>query len=143
MFYWAWRAAFAPFVGLFLARISKGRTIREFVLGAMIVPAIMCFVWFTWAGGTAIGLELSGVAKGAINAAPDGGKIFVMSDILLSSVSFLAWPLAVLFVVLLMTYLITSVDSAILIVNTINAAGDEGPKARRISSSGASPLAVS
>ena len=130
VFYWAWWVAFAPFVGLFLARISKGRTIREFVLGAMIVPAIMCFVWFTWAGGTAIDLELTGVAGGAINAAPDGGKIFVMTDILLSSVSFLAWPMAVLIVVLLMTYLVTSVDSAILIVNTINAAGDEGPKAR-------------
>lgn len=130
VFYWAWWVAFAPFVGLFLARISKGRTIREFVLGAMIVPAIMCFVWFTWAGGTAIDLELSGRAAGAINAAPDGGKIFVMTDILLSSVSFLAWPMAVLIVVLLMTYLVTSVDSAILIVNTINAAGDEGPKAR-------------
>lgn len=130
VFYWAWWVAFAPFVGLFLARISKGRTIREFVLGAMIVPAIMCFVWFTWAGGTAIDLELSGVAQGAINAAPDGGKIFVMTDILLSSVSYLAWPMAVLIVVLLMTYLVTSVDSAILIVNTINAAGDEGPKAR-------------
>lgn len=130
VFYWAWWVAFAPFVGLFLARISKGRTVREFVLGAMIVPAIMCFVWFTWAGGTAIDLELSGIAQGAINGAPDGGKIFVMTDILLSSVSFLAWPMAVLIVVLLMTYLVTSVDSAILIVNTINAAGDEGPKAR-------------
>ena len=54
VFYWAWWIAFAPFVGLFLARISKGRTIREFVLGAMIVPSLMCFVWFTWAGGTAI-----------------------------------------------------------------------------------------
>ena len=56
VFYWAWWVAFAPFVGLFLARISRGRTIREFVLGAVIVPALMCFVWFTWAGGTAIDL---------------------------------------------------------------------------------------
>jgi choline/carnitine/betaine transport len=130
VFYWAWWVAFAPFVGLFLARISRGRTIREFVLGAMIVPSVMCFVWFAWAGGTAIDLEMSGVANGAINAASDGAKIFVMTDLLLASFPFLAWAMAVLIVVLLLTYLVTSVDSAILIVNTINAAGDEGPKGR-------------
>lgn len=130
VFYWAWWVAFAPFVGLFLARISRGRTIREFVLGAMIVPSLMCFVWFAWAGGTAIDLEMSGIANGAINAAGDGAKIFVMTDLLLASFPFLAWAMAVLIVVLLLTYLVTSVDSAILIVNTINAGGDEGPKAR-------------
>jgi len=131
VFYWAWWVAFAPFVGLFLARISRGRTIREFVLGAMIVPSVMCFVWFTWAGGTAIDLELSGVANGAINNAPDGDKIFAMTALMLEPISeLLSWLMAVLIVVLLMTYLVTSADSAVLIVNTINAAGDEGPKAR-------------
>ncbi|WP_020591494.1 BCCT family transporter [Kiloniella laminariae] len=128
VFYWAWWVAFAPFVGLFLARISKGRTIREFVIGAVIVPALMCFVWFTFAGGTAIDMELTGVAKGAINAAADGDKIFAMTALMLSPT--LGWIMAVIIVVLLMTYLVTSADSAILIVNTINAAGDEGPKAR-------------
>ena len=48
VFYWAWWIAVTPFTGLFLARISRGRTVREFVLGAMIVPAIMCFVWFAF-----------------------------------------------------------------------------------------------
>ncbi|WP_306027489.1 BCCT family transporter [Stappia sp. MMSF_3263] len=128
VFYWAWWVAFAPFVGLFLARISKGRTIREFVVGAVIAPAIMCFVWFAFAGGTAIQIELSGVAGGAINSVPDGDKIFAMTGLMLSPV--LGWLMAVLIVVLLMTYLVTSADSAVLIVNTINAAGDEGPKAR-------------
>ena len=56
IFYWAWWIAFAPFVGLFLARISRGRSLREYVLGAMIVPAMMCFVWFAFVGGTAIHL---------------------------------------------------------------------------------------
>lgn len=129
VFYWAWWVAFAPFVGLFLARISRGRTIREFVLGAVIVPAIMCFVWFAWAGGTAIDLELTGAAGGKIFEATDGGKIFAMTDILLGS-GVVGWLMAVIIVVLLMTYLVTSADSAVLIVNTINAAGDEGPKAR-------------
>ncbi|WP_194098274.1 BCCT family transporter [Marivivens aquimaris] len=128
VFYWAWWVAFAPFVGLFLARISRGRTIREFVLGAMIVPSIMCFVWFSYGGGTAIDMELSGVAEGAIYASSDGGKIFTMTNIILGDV--LGWGMAVIIVILLMTYLVTSADSAVLIVNTINAAGDEGPKAR-------------
>ncbi|MBE9639385.1 BCCT family transporter [Salipiger mangrovisoli] len=128
VFYWAWWVAFAPFVGLFLARISRGRTIREFVLGAMIVPSIMCFVWFSFAGGTAIDMELSGVADGAIFASTDGAKIFTMTGLMLGDV--LGWGMAVIIVILLMTYLVTSADSAVLIVNTINAAGDEGPKAR-------------
>ena len=131
VFYWAWWIAFAPFVGLFLARISKGRTIREFVLGAMIVPALMCFVWFAWAGGTAIDLELNGGADGVIFDAGNGDKIFAMTEFMLAPIAeILAWGMAVLIVTLLMTFLVTSADSAVLIVNTINAAGDEGPKAR-------------
>ncbi len=131
VFYWAWWIAFAPFVGLFLARISRGRTIREFVLGALIVPALMCFVWFSWAGGTAIDLELNGGAGGVIFDAANGDKIFAMTEFMLAPIAeALAWGMAVLIVVLLMTFLVTSADSAVLIVNTINAAGDEGPKAR-------------
>lgn len=131
VFYWAWWIAFAPFVGLFLARISKGRTIREFVLGAMFVPSLMCFVWFTWAGGTAIDLELTGGANGVIMGAPDGDKIFAMTNFMLEPISSaLSWGMSLMIVVLLMTYLVTTADSAVLIVNTINAAGDEGPKAR-------------
>ena len=128
VFYWAWWVAFAPFVGLFLARISKGRSIREFVLGAMIIPSIMCFVWFSFAGGTAIDLTLNGGAGDAIFSVPDGDKIFAMVIYMLGAN--LGWIMSVLIVVLLLTYLVTTADSAILIVNTINAAGDEGPKAR-------------
>ncbi len=131
VFYWAWWIAFAPFVGLFLARISRGRTIREFVLGAMIVPSLMCFVWFAWAGGTAIDLELNGNANGVILDAANGDKIFAMTEFMLAPIAeALAWAMAVMIVVLLLTFLVTSADSAVLIVNTINAAGDEGPKAR-------------
>lgn len=131
VFYWAWWIAFAPFVGLFLARISRGRTIREFVLGALIVPALMCFVWFSWAGGTAIDLELNGGANGVIFDAANGDKIFAMTEYMLAPLGeWVAWGMAVLIVVLLLTFLVTSADSAVLIVNTINAAGDEGPKSR-------------
>jgi choline-glycine betaine transporter len=97
----------------------------------MIVPALMCFVWFAWAGGTAIDLELNGGANGVIFDASNGDKIFAMTAFMLEPLSqVLSWAMAVMIVVLLMTFLVTSADSAVLIVNTINAAGDEGPKAR-------------
>lgn len=128
IFYWAWWIAFAPFVGVFLARISKGRTIREYVLGAMMIPAVMCFVWFALVGGTAIDLELTGVADGAIAGAGQADQLFAMLSVMLSDG--LAYIMSVVVVILLLTYLVTSADSAVLIINTINAAGDEGPKAR-------------
>ena len=128
IFYWAWWIAFAPFVGVFLARISRGRTVREYVLGALIVPAVMCFVWFALVGGTAIDLELNGTANGAITGAGQADQLFAMLAVILSPT--LAWVMSVIVVILLLTYLVTSADSAVLIINTINAAGDEGPKAR-------------
>ena len=128
IFYWAWWIAFAPFVGVFLARISRGRTVREYVLGAMIVPAVMCFVWFALVGGTAIDLELNGDANGAITGAGQADQLFAMLAVILEPT--MAWVMSVIVVILLLTYLVTSADSAVLIINTINAAGDEGPKAR-------------
>ncbi|MCC5976578.1 MAG: BCCT family transporter [Salinarimonas sp.] len=128
IFYWAWWIAFAPFVGVFLARISKGRTIREYVLGALIIPAGMCFIWFAMVGGTAIDLELSGVAEGAIAGAGQESQLFAMLAVMLPDL--LAYLMSIIVVILLLTYLVTSADSAVLIINTINAAGDEGPKAR-------------
>jgi choline-glycine betaine transporter len=127
-FYWAWWIAFAPFVGLFLARISKGRTIREYVLGAMIVPSIMCFVWFAFAGGTAIDLSLNGGAGDAITGAGLSSQLFAMINFMLSPT--MATLMSIVIVVLLLTYLVTSADSAVLIINTIAAAGDESPKGR-------------
>jgi choline/glycine/proline betaine transport protein len=128
IFYWAWWIAFAPFVGVFLARISKGRTIREYVLGALVIPSFMCFVWFAIVGGTAIDLELSGEAAGAISGAASSDQLFATLAVILNEN--LAWIMSLIVVVLLLTYLVTSADSAVLIINTINAAGDEGPKAR-------------
>ena len=127
-FYWAWWIAFAPFVGLFLARISKGRTVREYVLGAMIVPSIMCFVWFAFAGGTAIDLTLNGGAGDLITGAGQESQLFAIINFMLSPA--LATAMSCIIVVLLLTYLVTSADSAVLIINTIAAAGDESPKGR-------------
>jgi len=128
IFYWAWWIAFAPFVGMFLARISKGRTIREYILGALVLPAVMCFVWFALVGGTAIDLELSGIAEGAIASAGQADQLFAMLGVMLDETT--AYLMSLVIVVLLLTYLITSADSAVLIINTINAGGDDGPKAR-------------
>ena len=122
IFYWAWWIAFAPFVGIFLARISKNRTIREFALGAIIVPSIMCFIWFTLLGGTALDLELSGVAEGAIYAKSLTAQLYETINILLPHG---ATIMSMLILVLLLTYLVTSADSAVLVVNTISAGGSE------------------
>jgi choline-glycine betaine transporter len=111
-----------------LERISKGRTIREYVLGAMIVPSIMCFVWFAFAGGTAIDLSLNGGAGDAITGAGLSSQLFAMINFMLSST--MATLMSIIIVVLLLTYLVTSADSAVLTINTIAAAGDESPKGR-------------
>ncbi|MEM9500816.1 MAG: BCCT family transporter [Pseudomonadota bacterium] len=123
VFYWAWWIAFAPFVGMFIARISRGRTVREYILGVVMVPSLMCFVWMSLVGGTAIDLELSGAANGAIAETGISDQLYATLGVLLTPT--LAIIVSALVVVLLMTYLITSVDSAILIVNTINGAGEE------------------
>lgn len=120
-FYWAWWIAFSPFVGLFLARISKARTIREFVLGAVIVPSLVCFAWFAILGGSAIDLEIQGVAQGAILEASLTNKLFATLSFLLSDSLFQI--VSILSVVLILTFLVTSADSGILVMNTIMAGG--------------------
>ncbi|SMG42670.1 BCCT family transporter [Paenibacillus aquistagni] len=63
IFYWAWWMAWAPFVGTFIARVSRGRTIREFTIGVLLVPSVVGFIWFSFLGGTAIEMEMTGVAE--------------------------------------------------------------------------------
>lgn len=122
-FYWAWWIAFSPFVGLFLARISKGRTVREFIFGCVIAPAIVCFLWMTILGGTAIDLELNGNAEGAIIGASNTAKLFVTLGEMISGP--LLSSLTIMCVVLIMTFLVTSADSGILVMNTIMSGGDQ------------------
>ena len=122
IFYWAWWIAFAPFVGLFLARVSRGRTIREYVMGAMLVPSLMGLTWFVLVGGTAIDLELSGIAQGSIVNADISAQLFQTINLILSPL--LAKLMSFVIVVLLLTYLVTSADSAILVINTIASAGN-------------------
>jgi choline-glycine betaine transporter len=116
-FYWAWWIAFSPFVELFLARISRGRTVREFIIGCVIAPALVCFAWMTILGGTAIDLELTGDANGAIIGASNTAKLFVTLGEMISG-PFLSL-ITIMCVVLIMTFLVTSADSGILVMNTI------------------------
>ncbi|MEM7171195.1 MAG: BCCT family transporter [Pseudomonadota bacterium] len=120
-FYWAWWIAFSPFVGLFLARISKGRSVREFIVGCVFCPALVCFAWMTILGGTAIDLELTGGADGVIIGASNTAKLFVTLGEMISG-GFLA-GITVMCVVLIMTFLVTSADSGILVMNTIMSGG--------------------
>ncbi len=122
-FYWAWWIAFSPFVGLFLARISKGRSVREFIVGCVFAPALVCFAWMTILGGTAIDLELSGAAEGAIIGASNTSKLFVTLGEMISG-PFLQ-IITVMCVVLILTFLVTSADSGILVMNTIMSGGEQ------------------
>lgn len=124
IFYWAWWIAFAPFVGLFLARVSKGRTIREFVLGAMLAPALMCLVWFALAGGSAIYAELYGDANKTIFGSDLSAQLFQTINVILTEGSVAASLMSGIIVVLLITYLVTSADSAILVITTIASGGN-------------------
>ncbi|MGR3838270.1 MAG: BCCT family transporter [Cognatishimia sp.] len=122
-FYWAWWIAFSPFVGLFLARISKGRSVREFIIGCMIAPALVCFAWMTILGGTAIDLELTGGANGAIVGASQTNQLFATLGQMISG-GFLS-VITIMCVVLIMTFLVTSADSGILVMNTIMSGGSQ------------------
>ena len=129
VFYWAWWIAFAPFVGMFIARVSKGRTVREYILGVVIAPALMCFVWLSLVGGTAVELVLSGAGEGNIVGTVLSDQLYATIAALMDSG--LAYAFSVLVVLLLLTYVITSADSAILVVNTINAGGNDSDHGRR------------
>ena len=126
IFYWAWWIAFAPFVGMFLARVSRGRTIREYVLGAMLVPTLVCFCWFAFIGGTALDLEVSGQANGAILQADLSARLFATLAVMLGDWALVA--MSAIVVVLLITFLVTSAQSGILVIHTISSAGQIGQR---------------
>lgn len=126
IFYWAWWIAFAPFVGMFLARVSKGRSIREYVLGAIIMPSMICLTWLAFVGATAIDLELRGIAEGAIVNADISSQLFATINLMLPPN--LAVALSAVVVLLLLTFLITSADSGILIINTLASGGSQSQK---------------
>ncbi|MFC9343407.1 BCCT family transporter [Streptomyces sp. NPDC057020] len=123
IFYWAWWLSWAPFVGTFIARISRGRTIREFLMGVLLVPSGATVVWFCVMGGTAIRLESTGAADLA-TAMKDGAEasLFAMLEALpIGTVT------SVVAMLLVMTYFITSADSASLVMGSLTSRGSLHP----------------
>ncbi|MGB7242936.1 MAG: BCCT family transporter [Sulfitobacter sp.] len=133
IFYWGWWLSWAPFVGMFIARISKGRTIREFMFGAMLVPTTMAFIWISVFGGNALFFELNaegGVGTAGlidmVNSWNLGGTLFGTIDRLADGGT-LAWIVSALTTFLLATWFITSSDSGTLVVTTILSMGNAHP----------------
>ncbi|UWP96644.1 BCCT family transporter [Aliiroseovarius crassostreae] len=142
IFYWGWWISWSPFVGVFIARISRGRTIREFMVGVMFVPTTIAFFWLCMFGGNAIWQELH---MGAGVASVDGaGIIQTVRDWNLPSalygtidnigrtswmgdMSWVSWPMSFLATFLLFSWFITSSDSGTLVITTMLSMGDENP----------------
>lgn len=123
-YYWGWWISWSPFVGIFIARISKGRTVREFVAGVLAVPALVTFLWFSIMGGTALWQQLHGPG-GLIS--PDGkvnnvNALFqVLEHIPGSNL------LIVGFLILLVIFFVTSADSAAFVVDMVATGGEQDP----------------
>ncbi|QBS40664.1 BCCT family transporter [Nocardia sp. CS682] len=122
IFYWAWWLSWAPFVGTFIARISRGRTIREFLIGVLLVPSGVTVVWFCIMGGSAIRLTTTGVADLTANAADAEASLFDMLDALPGG-TITSW----VSMILVMTYFVTSADSASLVMGSLTSRGALNP----------------
>jgi choline/glycine/proline betaine transport protein len=129
MFYWAWWIAWSPFVGIFIARISRGRTIREFIIGVLALPTLFVFVWMAAFGGTALHMELFGDAGIAAAVAADTTTaLYATLDRL--PLATLASALATL---LIATYFVTSSDSGTHVVDALISRGStRSPKRQRV-----------
>jgi glycine betaine transporter len=125
IFYWAWWIAWAPFVGTFIARISRGRTIREFVLGVIIAPSIASFIWFAVFGAMGINLGITGKlgidALKSIAASPETAFFVIMGHYKLGAI------LSIIAVFLLGTFFITSANSATFVLGMLTSDGDLNP----------------
>jgi choline/glycine/proline betaine transport protein len=121
LFYWAWWISWSPFVGMFIARISRGRTVRQFVVAVLFIPSGFTFFWMTVFGNTAIFIDTT-VAAGALNEAVSND----VSVALFQFFGYLPWPMvtSTLAVILVAVFFITSSDSGSLVVDTIAAGGE-------------------
>ena len=123
LFYWGWWIAWSPFVGMFIARISKGRTIREFLLGVLLVPTLMTAIWVTVFGSSALFIELFGNG-GLVEAVKT--NLSVALFVLLEQFP-LAQVSSLLGIVVIVIFFVSSSDSASLVVDIITAGGNTNP----------------
>lgn len=121
--YWAWVIAWSPFVGAFIARISRGRTIREFVFGVLVVPPFIAIVWIGVFGGTAIYMDLFQGANiaGAVQNDVTSALFATFENFPMSTV------LSVVFLLLIVTFLVTSADSAAFVLAMMTSDGNPNP----------------
>ncbi len=129
VFYWAWWISWSPFVGMFIARISRGRTLKEFVLGVLIVPSLLTFFWLSTFGGSAMFLEINAMADiaGAVTENVATSLYVLLEQFPLSAVT------SVVGVVLVTSFFVTSSDSGSLVVDSLTAGGKlDAPVAQRI-----------
>jgi BCCT family betaine/carnitine transporter len=125
-FYWAWWIAWSPFVGMFIARVSRGRTVREFLISVLLIPSLACVFWMTVFGTAAIEQFVAGAEQ--IASEKLSLKLFIM-------LGGLPWTEVTSFVgiILVMVFFITSSDSGSLVIDTISAGGKvEAPVPQRI-----------
>jgi len=123
IFYWAWWISWAPFVGTFIARISRGRTIREFVVGVLLIPSGVSFVWFAVFGGAAIDLQLSGTADlGEIVGTPEVALFTTLEQFPLSGIT------SFVVVVLVALFFISGADAASLVMGMLSSHGSLSPR---------------
>lgn len=126
-FYWAWWISWSPFVGMFIARVSRGRTVREFMISVLLVPSLACVLWMTAFGGTAIDQLVNDGYK-AVAESTLPLKLFTMLDALpLSEIT------SLIAIVLVVVFFVTSSDSGSLVIDAIAAGGKvNAPKPQRI-----------
>jgi len=123
IFYWGWWIAWSPFVGMFIARVSYGRTVREFILGVLFVPTLLTFLWITVFGNTAMNIEMFGA--GDISKAVQE-NIPVSLFVLLEHFP-LSWMTSILTILVVVTFFVTSSDSGSMVIDIITAGGNPDP----------------
>ncbi|MGC0420263.1 BCCT family transporter [Embleya sp. AB8] len=123
IFYWAWWLSWAPFVGTFIARISRGRTVRQFVIGVLLVPSGASTIWFAVMGGTALRLQQTGAADlvGKVAEGPESGLFAMLDALPLYAVT------ATVAMILVALYFVTGADSASLVLGSLTSRGSLKP----------------
>jgi choline/glycine/proline betaine transport protein len=123
LFYWGWWISWSPFVGMFIARISRGRTIRQFIGGVLLVPTLLTFIWLTVFGNTAIHMELfgSGGIADAVSSSLPTALFALLERLPLSSIS------VVLATMVVATFFVTSSDSGSLVIDILTSGGHAEP----------------
>lgn len=130
VFYWGWYIAFTPFVGMFIARISRGRTIREFLIGVIILPCIASFIWIVLFGGTALHIELYG--QGGIIAARNADLSLTLYKTIeaLNVGVVLTYGVSILSFVMIITWFVTTANAGTMVICSVLALGSETPPNR-------------